>query len=67
MARKKYIDKRNWPEYNEKLVHRGEQFFSIVIVDRQSEDAEAASQKGRNLKTSLCRISSNLDNMPTRT
>jgi len=37
MTRKKYIDKQNWPEYNDKLVRRGEQFFSTVMVDKQSE------------------------------
>jgi hypothetical protein len=39
MARKKYIDKRNWPEYNDKLVRRGELYVSsIEIVDSRAED-----------------------------
>jgi len=28
----KYIDKRNWKEYNEKLVARGEAYISLDLI-----------------------------------
>jgi hypothetical protein len=33
MARKKYIDKRNWKEYNEKLVKCGELYLTFNFLD----------------------------------
>jgi len=30
--RKKYKDKRNWREYNEKLVARGEAYISLIAI-----------------------------------
>jgi hypothetical protein len=38
MARREYVDKREWPEYNEKLVRRGELYFSFEFLDRWKED-----------------------------
>ena len=38
MERTKYIDKRKWPEYNEKLVRRGELYFSFDFLDSWSND-----------------------------
>ena len=38
MSRTKYIDKREWPEYNEKLVRRGELYFSFEFLDSWSKD-----------------------------
>ncbi len=38
MERTKYIDKRKWPEYNEKLVRRGELYFSFEFLDSWSND-----------------------------
>jgi hypothetical protein len=60
MARKNYIDKRNWPEYNEKLVRRGELYFSIEIADSLAEDPAqineskvgSTARKPKSMKTS---------------
>lgn len=38
MTRNKYEDKRDWPEYNEKLVRRGELYFSFEFLDSWAED-----------------------------
>jgi hypothetical protein len=38
MERTKYIDKRKWLEYNEKLVRRGELYFSFDFLDSWSND-----------------------------
>lgn len=38
MARTKYIDKRDWLEYNEKLVHCGELYFSFEFLESWSND-----------------------------
>jgi len=38
MARGEYEDKRDWPEYNEKLVRRGELYFSFEFLDSWADD-----------------------------
>jgi hypothetical protein len=38
MSRSEYEDKRDWPEYNEKLVRRGELYFSFEFLNSWSED-----------------------------
>ena len=35
---KKYKDKRNWREYNEKLVARGEAYISLDFIETQDKD-----------------------------
>ena len=37
---KKYKDKRNWREYNEKLVARGEAYISLDFIETQDKDLE---------------------------
>jgi hypothetical protein len=38
LARRIYEDKRDWPEYNEKLVRRGELYFAFEFLDSWEED-----------------------------
>ena len=33
MKKRKYIDKRNWKEYNNKLIKRGEFYINLVFLD----------------------------------
>ena len=37
---KKYEDKRNWREYNEKLVARGEACISLDLIETWDKDLE---------------------------
>ena len=37
---KKYKDKRNWREYNEKLVARGEVCISLDLIETWDKDLE---------------------------
>ncbi len=37
---KEYEDKRNWREYNEKLVARGKAYVSLDFVDSWNKDLE---------------------------
>ena len=37
---KKYEDKRNWREYNEKLVARGEVCISLDLIETWDKDLE---------------------------
>jgi len=43
MARREYVDKRYWGEYNEKLVRRGELYFSFEFLDSWSNDLAHAN------------------------
>jgi len=36
----KYKDKRNWREYNEKLVARGEAYISLDFIETWDKDLE---------------------------
>ena len=38
--RKKYKDKRNWREYNEKLVAREEAYIYLDFIETQDKDLE---------------------------
>ena len=42
---KKYKDKRNWREYNEKLVARGEAYISLDFIETQDKDLEKFKQR----------------------
>jgi hypothetical protein len=53
MTRKKYVDKRNWKEYNEKLVRRGEQCCSIKIIYEDSKSVDATSQEAKTIKAAI--------------
>ena len=44
MARREYVDKRNWVEYNEKLVRRGELYFSFEFLDSWSNHLALANE-----------------------
>lgn len=37
---KKYADKRNWKEYNKKLVRRGETYISVDFVEKWKEEID---------------------------
>jgi hypothetical protein len=38
MARRKYVDKRDWVKYNENLVRRGELYFAFEFLDSWAKD-----------------------------
>jgi hypothetical protein len=38
MTRSEYVDKRDWDEYNEKLVRRVELYFSFEFLDSLAKD-----------------------------
>lgn len=42
-----YIDKRNWIEYNEKLVRRGELYLSLDFLDHWDEEIERTNEGKR--------------------
>jgi transposase-like protein len=44
MTRREYVDKRDWIEYNEKLVRRGELYFSFEFLDSWSKDLAQANE-----------------------
>jgi len=44
---KKYEDKRNWKEYNEHLVRRGEILFSIDFPEKWNEEIEKMNEGKR--------------------
>lgn len=46
MTTSKYEDKRNWPEYNEKLIRRGELYFAFDFLDSWANDL-AQMNKGK--------------------
>jgi hypothetical protein len=44
MAKREYVDKRNWVEYNERLVRRGELYFSFEFLDSWSNHLALANE-----------------------
>jgi hypothetical protein len=38
MARREYVDKRDWVKYNENLVRRGELYFAFEFLDSWAKD-----------------------------
>lgn len=38
MAKREYVDKRDWRGYNEKLVRRGELYFAFEFLDSWAKD-----------------------------
>ena len=44
MKKKKYVDKRDWKEYNKKLVKRGEFYINPKFLDTWIEEVKAMNQ-----------------------
>jgi len=42
---KKYVDKRDWHTYNEKLVRRGEAYVSLNFIDTWSKDVKKLNKR----------------------
>jgi len=61
---KKFIDKRNWKEYNQKLVKRGEFYINPIFLDNWINEVHAKSFDFRSLEGIVRALSKRFNNFP---